>query len=169
MSRILSVANKLLSLRGAVEITDAEGRLAYRAAGSFALLSPTWRIYRENVEVGSVRKRIFAFAPTWDFKGELGTFKVKRKVFSFVRRYYAVGGAAHGASVTGNLFDLRFNVSREGRTLAKATGRILTIRDRHQVEVLGEPELFVVFAMLVLQIDRRDRRRKEAFNEDRWA
>jgi uncharacterized protein YxjI len=166
MSRILSVANKLLSLRGAIEITDERGDLAYRAAGSFSLLSPTWRIYRGDVEVGSVRKKIFTFAPTWELHGELGAFKIKRKILSFVRRYYAVGGAADGAVVSGNFLDLRFDVSHSGQTLAKARGRLLTIRDRHEVEVIGEPELFVVFAMLVLQIDRRTRKRKAASHDD---
>ena len=46
------------------------------------------------------------------------------------------------------------------------SGRLLSLRDRHGVEVLGEPELFVVFAMLVLQIDRREEAREVAFNND---
>jgi len=160
MSRVLSVTNKLLSLRGGINITDGRGELAYYAKGSFSLLSPTWRIYRGEQLVGSIRKRIFALRSTWDVQGELGVFKIKRTFFSFRRRYYAVGGALDGAIVTGNLFDLQFNVSRGGDTLAKAQGHLLTIRDRHEVEILAEPELFVVFVMIVLQLDRRDANRR---------
>lgn len=166
MSRILSVANKLLSIRGAIDITDGEGNLAYRGKGQFALISPKWRIYRADSLVGTVRRRILAWAPTWDISGELGAFTIKRKRLSLTRQYYAVGGPAHGATMTGNLWDFKFHVSRAGETLAKARGRLLTMRDRHDVEVFAQPELFVVFAMLVLQMERRDERRKESLSQE---
>ncbi|MBB5546534.1 LURP-one-related/scramblase family protein [Paraburkholderia fungorum] len=166
MSRILSVANKLLSIRGAIDITDGDGNLAYRGKGQFAFFSPKWRIYRENDLVGTIRRRILTWAPTWDISGELGAFAIKRKRFAFTRQYYAVGGPAHGATVSGNLWDFKFRVARAGETLAKARGRVLTVRDRHDVEVFGQPELFVVFAMLVLQMERRDERRKEQMEQE---
>lgn len=161
MSKVLSVANKLLSIRGAIDITDGDGNLAYRGERQFAAFPPTWRIYRGENQVGSVRRKICAWAPTWAISGELGTFKIKRRLFAFTRRYYAVGGPADGATVTGNLRDLKFHVARAGETLAKARGRLLTVRDRHDVEIFGEPELFVIFAVLVLQMERRDERRNE--------
>jgi len=167
MSTILSVTNQLFSLQGGINITDEQGALAYRAEGSFSLFSPTWRIYRGDNLVGSIRKRIFALFSTWDIQGELGAFKIKRTLFSFRRQYYAVGGPVDGAIVTGNLFDLRFNVSHAGDTLAKAGGRLLTIRDRHDVEILGDQELFVVFAMVVLQLDRRDEKQRAEADEDK--
>jgi uncharacterized protein YxjI len=166
MARILSVSNKLLSLRGGIDIMDAQGMVAYRATGSFALFSPKWRIFQGDKEIASVRKRVFSFAPTWDFEGELGAITIRRKIFSFVRRYYTLGGPVDGAVVIGNLLDLRFKVSHAGVTLAKASGRVLTIRDRHEVEVLENPEQFVVFAMLVVQLDRRDERRRAAFDNE---
>ncbi|UIF89455.1 hypothetical protein [Cupriavidus sp. UYPR2.512] len=165
MSRVLSVANKLLSIRGGIDITDGDGNLAYRGKGQFAAFSPTWRVYRGDNQVGTIRRRIFALVPTWDIAGELGGFMIKRKWFSFTRKYYAVGGPADGATVTGNLWDLKFQVARAGQTLAKARGRLLTMRDRHDVEVFHQPELFVVFAVLVLQMDRRDERSK-SLHED---
>ena len=165
MSRVLSVANKLLSIRGAIDITDGDGNLAYHGKGQFAALSPTWRIYRGDNQVGSIRRRIFSWIPTWDIAGELGAFKIKRKRFAFTRQYYAVGGPADGATVTGNLWDLKFQVECAGHTLAKARGRLLTMRDRHDVEVYGQPELFVVFALLVLQMERRDERRSEKLGQ----
>ncbi|MGF6604763.1 uncharacterized protein YxjI, partial [Paraburkholderia sp. GAS448] len=142
------------------------GNPAYRGKGQFALFSPTWRIYRGDSQVGTIRRRILAWAPTWDISGELGTFRIKRKRLALTRQYYAVGGPAHGATVTGNLWDFKFRVARAGETLAKARGRLLTMRDRHDVEVFGQPELFVVFAMLVLQMERRDERRKEQLGQD---
>lgn len=165
MSRVLSVANKLLSVRGTIDITDGDGNLTYRGKGQLAAFSPTWRVYRGDNQVGTIRRRIFSLVPTWEIAGELGGFRIKRRWFSFTRKYYTVGGPADGATVTGNLWDLRFQVARAGQTLAQAKGRLLTMRDRHDVEVLCQPELFIVFAVLVLQMDRRDERRKALHDE----
>lgn len=162
MSTVLSVANKLMSIRGTIDIIGGDGNLAYRGnRGRLAVFSPMWRIYRGDNQVGTVRRKIFAWAPTWDISGELGTFKIKRRLFAFTRQYYAVGGPADGATVAGNLWDLNFQVARAGETLARAKVRLLTMRDRHDVEVFGQPELFVVFAVLVVQMERRDERRNE--------
>lgn len=159
MPRLLSIANKLLSLRGRMEIADGHGNQAYEARGEFALLSPTWRITGEGKEVAQVRRKLLAWVPTWVIRGELGEFKVKRKLLSWTRQYYAVGGELDGAIIRGNLFDLRFEVCLGQEAIARATGRILTLSDRHDIEVLGEPELFVVVAMVILHLDRRDERR----------
>jgi len=156
MPRLLSIANKLLSLRGRMEIADGHGNLAYEARGEFALLSPTWRITGDGREVAQVRRKLLAWVPTWVVRGELGEFEVKRKFFSWTRQYHAAGGELDGAIIRGNLFDLRFEVRRGQETIARATGKILTLRDRHDIEVLGEPELFVVVAMVILHLDRRD-------------
>ncbi|MEK8051237.1 hypothetical protein AACH10_13385 [Ideonella sp. DXS22W] len=155
MPRQLSIANKLLSLRGRMEIADGQGNQAYEARGEFSLLSPTWRITGEGREVAQVRRKIFAWVPTWVVCGELGEFKVKRKLLSWTRQYYAVGGELDGAIIKGNLFDLRFEVQLGEETIARATGRILTLRGRHNIEVIGQPELFVVIAMVILHLDRR--------------
>lgn len=166
MSRVLSVANKLLSIRGAIEITDGDGNLAYLGRRQIAAFSPTWRIYRGDNQVGTIRRKILAWAPTWEISGELGAFKIKRKRFAFTRQYYAVSGPADGATVTGNLWDLNFHVALAGETLARAKGRLLTMRDRHDVEVFGNLELFVVFAVLALQMERRDERRNKKLGHE---
>lgn len=164
--RTLTVANKLLSLRGEISIGDAGGAPAYIAKGQFAFF-PAWRVYKDASEVARIRRKVFAIRPTWVVNTGGEDFQIRRKLFAFRRRYYAVGGAYDGATLTGNLFDLSFEVKQDERSLARASGRILTLRDTHSVQVLAstpEDELFVVAAMLVLQLERRDeakRRRDE--------
>jgi uncharacterized protein YxjI len=155
MTRLLSIANKLLSLRGRMEITDDQGNPAYEARGEIAFL-PTWRIEAGSREVAQVRKKLFAWVSTWVVGGELGEFVVKRKYFSWSRQFYVVGGALDGATIKGNLFDLKFEVRVGDEVIARATDRIFTLRDRQDVEILGEPELFVVVAMVILHLDKRD-------------
>lgn len=161
MPRHLSIANKLLSLHGRMEIADSQGNKAYEARGEFARVSPTWRITGEGKELAQVRRKLLAWAPTWVVRGELGEFKVKRKYLSWTRQYHAVGGEIDGAIIKGNLFDLRFEIRLGQEIIARATGRILTLRDHHEIEVLGKPELFVVVAMVILHLDRRDERQRK--------
>jgi uncharacterized protein YxjI len=68
--------------------------------------------------------------------------------------------------VAGNFLDLRYSVTCSGETLAQAKGRLLTVRDRHDIEVMAQPELFVVFALVVLQLDRRDEKRRASDDDN---
>ena len=160
MTRILSIANKLLSLRGHIDITDEHGSLAYEAKGELALFAPTWRITRSEKEVATIRRKIFSWSPTWIVQEGSEVFQIKRKLLSWTRQYYAVGGSYDGTIVEGNIWDLSFRVFRNLDTIATATGKILTLRDRHNIEIVGEGELFVVIAMVVLQLDRRYERQQ---------
>lgn len=156
--RTLTVANKLLSLRGEIRVEDGSGDTAYVAKGQFAFF-PTWRVYRSGAEVATIRRKVLAIRPTWLVHPDAGDFQIRRKLLAFRRRYYAVGGAHDGATLTGNVFDLSFQVQLQGRSLARASGRILTLRDQHSVQILAasaEDELLVVTAMVVLQLERRD-------------
>lgn len=159
MTRVLSIANKLLSLRGRMDVTDEHGSLAYEAKGEIALISPTWRINSNEKEVASVRRKIFSLTPTWIVQCGSEEFKIKRKLFSWTRQYYAVGGSHDGTIVKGNIWDLSFKVLRNRNTIATATGNILTLRDRHNIEIVGEGELFVVISMVVMHLDRLDARK----------
>ena len=168
MAKILSVANQLLSLKGCIRITDENDALAYEARGEWAFLSPTWRVFTgENVDDvpnATIRKRIFSWVPTWDIDAGTGLFQIRRKVFSWTRQYYAVGGEYDGAIIKGNIWDLKFAITHHSRTLATAAQKIFTFRDRHSVEIPGEGEWFVVMAMLVMQIDRRMEQSKRMMN-----
>jgi uncharacterized protein YxjI len=166
MTRVLSIANKLLSLRGRMDVTDEHGSLAYEAKGELALIVPTWRINRDEKEVATVRRKIFSWAPTWIVQCGSEEFQIKRKLLSWTRQYYAVGGSYDGTIVKGNIWDLSFRVFRNQDTIATATGKILTLRDRHNIEIVGEGELFVVIAMVVLQLDRRDARQESNDREN---
>lgn len=158
MTRVLSIANKLLSLRGRMEITDEHGSLAYEARGELAFLAPTWQINSGENEVATVRRKIFSWAPTWIIQYGSEEFHIKRKLLSWTRQYYAVGGPYDGAITQGNLWDLSFRISRDHETIAVATGKILSLRDRHNFEVTGEGEVFAVISMVVLHLDRRETR-----------
>lgn len=97
-------------------------------------------------------------APTWIVGGTLGDFVIKRKLLAWARKYYVKGGIYDGAIISGNLWDLKFEICTNARVIAQAKGKILTLRDRHNVELLidsDQNELFVVISMIVLQLERK--------------
>ncbi|GGA81993.1 hypothetical protein GCM10011521_20450 [Arenimonas soli] len=154
MTRALSVARKWLSLKGEIHFTDDGGQPAYQATGEFPDLVPTWTLTRGDEVAARVRRKPWAWSPTWDVEGELGGFRIQRRALSWTRQYCAVGGVLDGALITGSFSDLRFEVRHGTQMLARANGEPLSLRDRHHVEVLGEHELFVVIAMLVILLDQ---------------
>lgn len=160
MPRILCVANKLLSLRGNICITDTDDTIVYQARGELALFGPTWRVFEgaetDGLPNATIRRRVFAWAPTWDINVGTETFQIKRKLFSFGRHYIVVGGQYDGAVIRGNIWDLDFTITHRATLLAVSAGRLLSLRDRRSVEMASdEGEWFIAIAMLVLQIDRR--------------
>lgn len=159
MTRVLSIANKLLSIRGQMDISDEQGNQIYEAKGELALLSSIWRIRDGSHELAQIRKKLFSFIPTWDVEGMAGKFQVKRKLFSWARKYYVTGGKLDGATVKGELSGLNFEILNNQKTIARASGKILSLRDRHRIEILSEEdELFAVIAMVILHLDRKEER-----------
>jgi uncharacterized protein YxjI len=163
MPRTLVISNKLLSILGRMSITDDSGAIAYEARGGFAIFRQTWRIEKGSQEVAAIRRKILAWASTWKVTGQLGDFSIRRKILSWRHRYKVSGGPFDGAAIVGNLWDLKFAIGYRGEPLARAAGTLLTLRDRHTIEILQDgdaAELFTVITMVTLHLDRRDEKRK---------
>ena len=154
MSRTLCVSRKWLSFKGEIRFTDEAGEPAYNATGEFAAMRPTWTFTRAGEVVARLRKKPGSWWLTWEVEGEAGVFEVQRKMWSWSRQYTVVGGGQDGARISGNFFDLKFEMRHGSRLLARSGGDLLTLQDRHLVEVLDGDELFVVIAMLVILLDR---------------
>jgi uncharacterized protein YxjI len=158
MPKVLNVANKLLSLRGAITLSDELDQPVFEAKGEFAFLSPTWRLCKGSTQVASIRKRIWAWSRTWDIESALGDFVIRRKLWSWTPQFRVIGGSLDGAVISGSLFDLNAEILVQGKLIAQAQGKILTLRDRHTVELLDQSDeavLFTAIAMVVMQLDRK--------------
>jgi uncharacterized protein YxjI len=168
--RTLTISNQLLSIRGRMQIVAETGQPAYEARGSFALFLPTWRIYRGAREVATIRRKIISLTSSWKIKSELGSFAIRRKLLAWRHRYRTLGGPFDGATLNANIWDLNFLIRHGNVPLARASGTLLTLRDRQTIEVLqeGEPaELFTVIAMVTLHLDHRhEKRRRERAERD---
>jgi uncharacterized protein YxjI len=157
------ISNKLLSILGRMSITDESGAERYDARGGFAFFRQTWRIHRDSREVAAIRRKILSWASTWNITSELGHFSIRRKIFSWRHRYRVIGGPFDGAAIVGNLWDLNFAIACREESIARATGTLLTLRDRHTIEILKDgdaAELFTVITMVTLHLDRRDEKKR---------
>lgn len=155
VGRVLSMTTKLTSLKGRLEITDENDEIAYVLENRNSVFAPAqWVLCRGTEEVGAFRQKLFSLAPTWFVSGSLGEFKFKQKVLSTKNSIYVEGGPLPNATVIGNFWGTQFAVLDGDRTLASAQAHMMTIRNRVSIEILDEPELFVVFAMCIVQLVR---------------
>src|SRR5690554_235265 len=159
MAKVLMVATRIFSLLGRIDITNSEGQLDYYAKGEFAWLRRRWRIFNaNNDELIQICHKRLAIRPTFIVSGKLGDMVLQRKFWSFKREYWVTGGPYQGASFKGNLLDLAFTISHHDKMIAKASEKLLSDRDKHQVEVLTDSyddELFTVTALVAMLLEKK--------------
>ncbi|QJR82250.1 hypothetical protein CA267_016575 [Alteromonas pelagimontana] len=161
MSTVLSISNKLMSFRGRMSIGDENGEALYDANGQFSLFCRTWTLNKSGKQIATVKRKIWAWMPTYNMESFLGNFMIKRHLFSWTRAYSVIGGQYDGTEIRGNFWDLKFRVTRGNNCIASAKGKILTLRDTHSIQVHGdktEDELFTSIVMVVLHLDRKSDR-----------
>lgn len=161
MSTVLSISNKLLSFRGRMSIGDENGKALYDANGQFSFLWPTWTLRKSDKHIATVKRKLWAWQPTYIIDSCLGDFVVKRHLFSWTRSYTVIGGPYDGAEIKGNFWDLKFRVTHGNKCIASAKGQILSMRDTHSILVHNgktDDELFTTIVMVVLQLDKQSDR-----------
>lgn len=164
MTQQLFIRNKLISLKGNIIICDEHDEPRYQAKGSFAVFYPRWRLFNGEAEIASLRRKIFVWRPTWQINSELGDFIIKKKLLSWYSRYKVFGGPFDGAEIKGNFWDLKFEISHQSQQLAKASGKLVSLRNRYAIELLRDDEtteLFTAIVMVTMLMHRRDRQQHQ--------
>ena len=152
----LHITEKLLSVLGKLRIADDSGKVLYECASQWAWIGQSWVLTRDQRQEAFCRRKLWALTPTWTVQAGDERFILRRHLWSLRRRVSVHGGRFDGAELTGNLFDLKFSLTWQGRTLARARGKLLSLRDRHDIDVLDPAaELLTVILMANLMIDRR--------------
>ena len=151
-----AIANKLLSLRGRMFVKDGEHSVAsvWREMMSWR---ETWHVETSASRI-RLRRKLLAWLPVWLVDGDLGAFTVRRR-FAMRRHYVVCGGPFDGALLSGNWIDLKLDISFDDSVIARSSGRVLTLRDYHEVELLEQtPQAFaLVVTSLVLVLADRSR------------
>ena len=105
----------------------------------------------------SAWRRLLSWVPRWDVDSPLGAFTLCQRVFTLRRTLVVESGPFSGATFTGNFIDLSFKLEHQGRLLATAEGKWLTLRNRHAVQLLSDDpavEWLVAVLMARLMIDQ---------------
>jgi uncharacterized protein YxjI len=159
MSTVLSISNKIFSLKGQMFIDDEKGERRYDAKGEFAFFCPTWTLKNSTKELAKVKRKLWAWSPTWNVQSEIGDFTIKRKLFSWTRTYYVEGGSYDGAIIRGNIWDLKFEISHQDKRIASAKSELLSLRDTLNIQIHEtkyNAELFTTITMVVLNLDKQN-------------
>lgn len=166
--RTFTAYNKLLSLRARIDFSDSSGTHIASAQKRLISWRTTW-----DIEIGErrirLRRKLLTLLPQWLVDGDLGEFSIRRRWALFRRRYRISGGPFDGVELAGNFTDLRLEATRADRLLLKTRGFILTLRDRHEVEVYDESQagtLFGITILVALLADRRDDRERERLRDE---
>ncbi|MFL6708544.1 MAG: hypothetical protein ACJ8HI_10085 [Massilia sp.] len=156
--RVLSITEKLLSWPGRLTVTDGDGQPLYECLSNWNFLLPSWTLRQAGNDLAVCRCKFLSFGRTWVVQTSQERYQLTRPLWSWRRRVLVEGGAFDGAELSGNVWDLSFKLTYHNRILARARGKILTLRDRHQIEVLdpsAEAELLTVIMMAQVLIEKR--------------
>ena len=168
MPRVLSISNKLLSVRDRIEVFDDAGAVAYSCSRASLFSFRSFIVIAGGTEVARIRHKLFSWAPTWLVEGQAGDFAIRSRLLSLRRVYDVKGGPFHGAQLRGNLWDVKFLIALDETPVARANKRLISLRDTHATEVMRDDdatELFTVVAMIVIL--SHNRLKKRADDEER--
>ena len=154
MAKTLVLKNRLRSLLGQIDVLTEDDTLAYRATSELSWSGTRWRLCQADRELLILRRPWFSFMSVWHVSGAAGDMRIERKLS--MRRHYTVsGGPYDGTVISGNLWDRSFVIDGPDGMLARASIALMSLRDRHQVEILDEEaELLCVAAMVAIKADR---------------
>lgn len=157
MPNILTIKNTLLSLRGEMVFLDQSEREAYVAKGQFSLFNPAWRLLKNDNEIAQVKKNLFSWKTKYMIEGYAGSFLLRRKSWSWTRKYMVLGGPLDGAMIVGGFWDTSFEMTLHGKNILRGDNQIISIRDTCHVTFYDDDHQDALAAILVaMRIDKKN-------------
>ncbi|MFC4653298.1 LURP-one-related/scramblase family protein [Lactococcus nasutitermitis] len=147
----LIIQSKIFSLGGEMWITDENENPRYTVKGSFLKFPKEFVIYDEN---GQARARVIhkmvSLLPKFLLEIDGNEVATISKRFSFLKPKYDID--AVGVSVEGNIWDMNFEIVKNGATIGRIDKSWVSFRDKYALEILDEADELIVLG-LVLAID----------------
>lgn len=139
---------KVMSMRGRFNVFDDLQQEVYKIEGSFLQIPKTFTISdMQHNEKALVTKKTFSWLPTFYVEVAGRQIFTIKKEFTFFKAKYSVDGA--GIEVNGNLWDMNFDVVKDGQVIGSVTKEWLTWGDTYQIQVLDEAWEMIVIALVV--------------------
>ena len=147
------------------DITDEQGQPVYHVDGKVLTLHDTL-IVRDlaGTEVARVQRQLVALRPTYHITGQGQEIaEVRKKLFSpFVDRFTIDIPGPDDLSMTGDLFEHEYTITRGDQVVATVSKRWLSLTDTYGVDIApGEDDLLILTSVLALDLaeDREHRDR----------
>ncbi|GBG97123.1 LURP-one-related/scramblase family protein [Lactococcus termiticola] len=148
---MLEVNGKIFSLAGEFWVEDEAGNEKYRLKGSFLKVPKEFTIYDKD---GKARARVVhklvSLLPKFFLEIDGETVATITKKLSVFKPKYDID--ALGIKLVGNIWDMNFEIQRNGQTLGRIDKAWVSIRDKYQIEVMNKADELLVLG-LVLAID----------------
>lgn len=135
--RQLYIKQKILSLGGSFQVLDDSQTPVYSVEGSFFSIPKEFVITdMSGVEIGKITKKLFSFMPRFYVEvcgQEVGFIQ---KEFTFFRSRYTID--SDEIDVQGDWWDMSFDLTRHGQTIASVHKKWLSWGDTYEVTVFEE-------------------------------
>jgi uncharacterized protein YxjI len=138
---VYHVDGKVLTLHDTLIVRDLAGTEAARVQRQLVALRPTYHITRQGQEVAEVRKKLFS---------------------PFVDRFTIDIPGPDDLSMTGDLFEHEYTITRGDQVVATVSKHWLSLTDTYGVDIApGEDDLLILTSLLALDLaeDREHRDR----------
>jgi len=145
------------------DITDEQGQPVYHVDGKVLTLHDTL-IVRDlaGTEVARVQRQLVALRPTYHITGQGQEIaEVRKKLFSpFVDRFTIDIPGPDDLSMTGDLFEHEYTITRGDQVVATVSKRWLSLTDTYGVDIAaGEDDLLILASVLALDLAEDQERR----------
>ena len=150
--KTLYIRQKIVSLNDRFSVTDIDQVVQYTIEGSFIKIPKQYTIFNASGdEVAEITRKLISLLPvfTVDFNAK-ETITIK-KHFSFLKEKLTIEGA--GIVLTGDLFDLHFDIQKDGETIGAIQPKIFSWADTYELTILNEQYEEMIVALTVA-IDR---------------
>jgi uncharacterized protein YxjI len=147
------------------DITDEQGQPVYQVDGKVLTLHDTL-IVRDlaGTEVARVRRQLVALRPTYHItrQGQEVAEMRKKLISPFVDRFTIDIPGPDDLSMTGDLFEHEYTITRADQVVATVSKRWLSLTETYGVDIApGEDDLLILTSVLALDLaeDREHRDR----------
>jgi uncharacterized protein YxjI len=148
------------------DITDEQGQPVYYVDGKVLTLHDTLIVReRAGTEVARVQRQLVALRPTYHITRQgQEVAEVRKRLFSpFVDRFTIDIPGPDDLSMTGDLFEHEYTITRGDQVVATVSKRWLSLTDTYGVDIAaGEDDVLILTSVLALDLaEDRERRARD--------
>lgn len=141
---------KLISIGDDYWIEDDDGRKAFKVDGKALRLRDTWKLEDSSgEEIATIKERKLSVRDTMtlDVRGRHAV--VHKKIVSIRDKFHINVDDAPDIEAKGNFVAHEYEIEQDGDKIAEVSKRWFRIRDTYGVEIFGDTDPALIFAITV--------------------